>query len=84
MIVGAGGARVLLYHREEAPGDHVSNDIILRSLGLSQMVARCVCVGGGEELCRTDSGWGGEGRGAEQRGEEIRGEGNGSIDVHFP
>lgn len=39
VIVGAGGARVLLYHREETPGDHVSNDIILRSLGLSQMVS---------------------------------------------
>ena len=31
-----GGGEVLLNHREETPGDHVANDVILKALGISQ------------------------------------------------
>jgi prostamide/prostaglandin F2alpha synthase len=36
LIVTKGGEQVLLNHREETPGDHVANAIILEKLGLSQ------------------------------------------------
>ena len=31
-----GGGEVLLNHREETPGDHVANDVILKALGITQ------------------------------------------------
>lgn len=35
LIVSKGGEKVLLNHKEETPGDHVSNAVILRILGIS-------------------------------------------------
>ena len=35
-----GGEQVLLNHREEVPGDHVANDVILQSLGITE--TRCM------------------------------------------
>ena len=37
LIVTKGGKQVLLNHREETPGDHVTNSIILETLGLQQI-----------------------------------------------
>lgn len=34
LIVSRGGERVLLNHKEETPGDHVSNAVILRIFGI--------------------------------------------------
>ena len=36
LVVSKGGEEVLLNHREETPGDHVANDVILKALGISQ------------------------------------------------
>ena len=36
LIVTKGGEQVLLNHREETPGDHVANAVILEALGLKQ------------------------------------------------
>ena len=36
LVVSKGGGEVLLNHREETPGDHVANDVILKALGISQ------------------------------------------------
>ena len=36
LIVSKGGERVLLNHKEDSPGDHVSNAVILRALGISE------------------------------------------------
>ena len=45
LIVSKGGVQVLLNHKEDNPGDHVSNAIILRVLGISEYVEiLCVCV----------------------------------------
>ena len=38
LIITKGGERVLLNHREETPGDHVANGVILETLGLKQGV----------------------------------------------
>ena len=35
MIVRKGGTELLLLHKEEVPGDHVTNEVILQSLGIS-------------------------------------------------
>lgn len=35
LIVTKGGSEVLLNHREETPGDHVNNEEILRTLGVT-------------------------------------------------
>lgn len=35
LIVNAGGDKVLFSHQQKSPGDHVSNDVILRTLGLT-------------------------------------------------
>jgi prostamide/prostaglandin F2alpha synthase len=40
LIVTKGGEQVLLNHREETPGDHVANAVILETLGLKQENAR--------------------------------------------
>ena len=40
LIVTKGGERVLLNHREETPGDHVANGVMLETLGLKQEVNR--------------------------------------------
>ena len=37
LIVTKGGDRVLLNHREETPGDHVANNVILEKLGITQV-----------------------------------------------
>ena len=37
LIVTKQGMRVLLNHREEVPGDHISNDEILRILGITEV-----------------------------------------------
>ena len=34
LIVSKGGEKVLLNHCEEAPGDHVANEVILERLGI--------------------------------------------------
>ena len=36
LVVSKGGGEVLLNHREETPGDHVANDVILKALGITQ------------------------------------------------
>lgn len=38
LIVDRGGSKVLLNHREETPGDHVANDSIVQSLGITEVV----------------------------------------------
>ncbi len=38
LIVSKGGEQVLLNHQEETPGDHVANNVILQTLGISEMV----------------------------------------------
>lgn len=35
LIVNAGGDKVLFSHQQQSPGDHVSNDVILETLGLA-------------------------------------------------
>lgn len=35
MIVKKGGVELLLLHKEDVPGDHVSNDVILKTLGIA-------------------------------------------------
>ena len=37
LIVTRYGTRVIMNHREEVPGDHVSNEDILRALGLTEV-----------------------------------------------
>lgn len=37
LIVSKGGEEVLLNHREETIGDHVSNEVILERLGIAQL-----------------------------------------------
>ena len=37
LIVDKGGSKVLLNHREESPGDHVTNETILSSLGITEV-----------------------------------------------
>lgn len=36
-MVARGGEKVLLNHREETPGDHVANAVILETLGLKEV-----------------------------------------------
>lgn len=36
LIVKKGGTEILLYHKEEYPGDHAENDVILKALGISE------------------------------------------------
>ena len=38
LIVDKGGSKVLLNHREENPGDHVANETILQSLGITEVI----------------------------------------------
>ena len=38
LIVDKGGNKVLLNHHEENPGDHVSNDTVLQSLGITEVI----------------------------------------------
>ena len=38
LIVTKGGSQVLLNHREENPGDHVANGVILETLGITATV----------------------------------------------
>ena len=40
LIVSKGGEQLLLNHKEEAPGDHVANNIILQTLGIAQTVTK--------------------------------------------
>ena len=37
LIVSKDGTRVLMNHREEVPGDHVTNEEILRVLGITEV-----------------------------------------------
>ena len=39
LIVTKGGEQLLLNHREENPGDHVANGVILEKLGIKQETA---------------------------------------------
>ena len=36
MVVKKGGTQLLLFDREDVPGDHVTNEAILESLGIAQ------------------------------------------------
>ena len=38
LIIDKGGSKVLLNHHEETPGDHVANDTILQSLGITEVI----------------------------------------------
>ena len=38
LVIDKGGAKVLLNHREENPGDHAANETILQSLGIKELV----------------------------------------------
>ena len=38
LIVDKGGVKVLLNHHEDAPADHVANDVILTALGITEAV----------------------------------------------
>lgn len=38
LIVDKGGSKVLLNHHEETPGDHVANETVLQSLGITEVV----------------------------------------------
>lgn len=38
LIIDKGGSKVLLNHREENPGDNVANDVVLQSLGITDVV----------------------------------------------
>jgi prostamide/prostaglandin F2alpha synthase len=53
LIVTKGGEQVLLNHREETPGDHVANAVILEALGLKQENASKSPAGEGPQECTT-------------------------------
>lgn len=36
MLIIRKGGELLLFHKEEVPGDHVDNDIILNTLGITE------------------------------------------------
>ena len=38
LIVGRGGEKVLLNFHEEAPGEHVANEVILNALNITEVV----------------------------------------------
>lgn len=35
MVIKKGGTELLLFDKEDVPGDHVSNDVVLKSLGIT-------------------------------------------------
>lgn len=49
LIVRKGGTEVLLFHKEQMPGDHVSNEIILDTLGITSQKNIIT-----EEITKTD------------------------------
>lgn len=38
LIIDKGGSKVLLNHHEESPGDHVANETIIQSLGITEVI----------------------------------------------
>ena len=38
LIVDKGGSKILLNHREENPGDNVANEVVLQSLGITEVL----------------------------------------------
>lgn len=38
LIMDKGGSKILLNHREENPGDNVANEVVLQSLGITEII----------------------------------------------